>query len=142
MGDSGQEWSSMHPSDDPSEVESALWRHVRDAVMPGRLDSRVLFALWRSVHSCVRAQEDCAYPRDENLVGAWLGILLGSVSCKRRQLSRTEFDALIRVAYDTLGAEVRGRVAGRHDVARADEWVLVQALQALPDVTPEGTERQ
>jgi len=140
MANSPEKCSSLHPDDDASEMKAQLWRHLREGLMPGRLDERLLLALWRSLYSSRRSDEDPAYPADIALVGTWYGMLLSSVDKSKKELSDNDWSNLEKAAYRAVTMEIRGRVAGRRGVAAADEWVLVQTLEELgasPPAQPE-----
>lgn len=142
MVESEQDGSSMLTSDDPSAMEAELWRHLREGVMPGRLDERLLFALWRSLHSFVHWHDDPRDAADRRLAGSWFGMLLSSVDRKNADLSDAQWDRLLRAARSAVAVEIRGCVGGRRGVAGADEWVLVQVLNELAAVNAAKPERQ
>lgn len=140
MSDSHEKWSSLHPDDEASEMKRELWRHLRAGLLPGRLDERLLLALWRSLYSSLRSDEDPKYPADIALVGTWYGMLLSSVDKSRKELSDEDWSNLEKAAYRAVTMEIQGRAAGRRGVAAADEWVLVQTLEkvgASPPAQPE-----
>ena len=86
MVESEQDGPSMLTSDDPSAMEAELWRHLREGVMPGRLDERLLLALWRSLHSFVHWHDDPRDAADRRLAGSWFGMLLSAVDRKNADL--------------------------------------------------------
>ena len=135
MADSMQNRLSMNRFDDESEMEDGL-QFLRYALMPKRLDERLLLALWSSANSCMEND-----PEDPNkvLVYVWFKMLLATMDPPTKKFSQAAWSRVGVAANHALAMEIAGRVAGTRGVAGVDEWCLLEALENLakcPALTP------